>query len=85
MVDIVDFQSHPVGSFWVGNCTDTTVYDDSETKGKSVLVSNWLSVWCLKCVHFSNWFWLHFKILDQLQTDLGRATHYVSTVTEQTV
>ena len=31
-----------------------------------------------------NWSWLHY-ILDQLQTILGGATHYVSSVTEQTL
>ena len=35
-------------------------------------------------MQFYNWFRLH-QILDQLQIILGRTTHYVSTVTEQTL
>ena len=45
-------------------------------------ISNWSSVGYLKCVQFYSWFRLH-QTLDQLQTILGEATHYVSTVTEQ--
>ena len=47
-------------------------------------ISNWSSAGYLNRVQFYNWFRL-LQILYQLLTILGGATHYVSSVTEQTL